>query len=431
MRLRTVPIVVLALAASIVLGLLTPILMPAFAQTQIQTVALQPGQQMLLTCASGLTAAFTANQASVVCAASKPSTTATPTAAPTATGTPAPTATSGPNPTATSTPPPVTNPPPSTHGIFISAAELASRPMSGAAWSHVKSVADGGWGSGCLADLNCNNDTDILAGALVYARTGQASYRAKVADALMASMGSESGSRALEVSRNIQSEVIAADLIDFHSYDAGRDATFRAWLKTIHNETFSGMSIVQCDEHRPNNWGMHCGSARVAIDRYLGDTADLARAAQVFKGWLGDRTSYAGFSYGTLDWQSNPSAPVGVNPVGATIAGHNVDGVLPDDQRRAGGFTWPPQHENYVWEALQGATVEAEMLQRAGYDAWHWSNNALLRAVTWQYTVNNFPPTGDDTWEPWLVNHAYGSHFATTAANTGKNMGYTDWVFGP
>ena len=104
--------------------------------------------------------------------------------------------------------------------------------------------------------------------------------------------------------------------------------------------------------------------------------------------------------------------------------------MLPDDQRRAGGFTWPPQKENYVWEALQGAVVEAHLLSRAGYDAWNWSNKAMLRSVNWEYNVNNFPATGDDTWEIWMVNRAYGSSFAVSSCNTGKNMGYTDWMFG-
>jgi len=79
-------------------------------------------------------------------------------------------------------------------------------------------------------------------------------------------------------------------------------------------------------------------------------------------------------------------------------AGHeSIDGVLPDDQRRAGGFTWPPQKENYVWEGLQGAVVQAEVLHRAGYDTWNWSDKALLRAVTWETIIAKFPAQSDDT----------------------------------
>ncbi|MEP7189994.1 MAG: hypothetical protein ABI901_12455, partial [Roseiflexaceae bacterium] len=146
-------------------------------------------------------------------------------------------------------------------------------------------------------------------------------------------------------------------------------------------------------------------------------------------GWLGDRTAYAGFTYGQLDWQADASKPVGINPKGATKNGRNVDGVLPDDQRRAGGFTWPAPKENYVWEALQGAVVQAELLSHAGYDAWNWSDRAMWRAVNWEYTVNGFPATGDDTFEIYIINHAYGSSFSVGAANTGKNLDFTDWLY--
>ena len=151
-------------------------------------------------------------------------------------------------------------------------------------------------------------------------------------------------------------------------------------------------------------------------------------AANVFKGWLGDRAAYASFSYGELYWQSNPNNPVGINPKGATIQGHDVDGVLPDDQRRGCAFTWPPCKENYTWEALQGASVQAQLLSRAGYDVWNWSDKALYRAVNWLYNVNGYRPEGDDVFIPWIINKAYGTSFSTTTpVAIGKNMSYTDW----
>jgi hypothetical protein len=78
---------------------------------------------------------------------------------------------------------------------------------------------------------------------------------------------------------------------------------------------------------------------------------------------------------------------------------------------------------------LRGAVVQAELLQRAGYDAWNWSDKALLRAVMWETNVARFPAQGDDAWQIWLVNHAYGTTFPTSAATTGKNMGFTDWMY--
>ena len=319
--------------------------------------------------------------------------------------------------------------PRSSTGLWISHAELARLPMSGSAWNHLKAVADGNLGTPKIADQNSTHDTSTLAVALVYARTGNNSYRTKAAGAILAALGTERGGRTLALGRNLVSYIIAADLIDLQRYDAGKDRQFRAWLAAARTETLDGKTLISTHEVRPNNWGTHAGASRVAVDLYLGDTADLARAAQVFAGWLGDRSAYAGFTYGDLSWQVDPSKPVGINPKGATKNGHSIDGVLPDDQRRAGGFSWPAPKENYVWEALQGAVVQAELLSRAGYDAWNWSDKALWRAFAWEYSVNSFAAQGDDTWQIYVINHAYGTNFPTMGGSTGKNMDYTDWVF--
>lgn len=308
--------------------------------------------------------------------------------------------------------------------------EVKALPMSGNGWNAVSSAAKSSWGSPCLADLNCNFDVNLLAGALYAVRTGDETMRTKVANGIYATYtgGSENGSRALEISRNLQATVIAADLIGY------RTPEFENWLRAVRGKTFSGKTIVSCNEDRPNNWGTHCGAARIAIARYLGDTGDLAAAAKIFHGWLGARSEYASFEWGNLSWQSNKSAPVGINPMGATIDGYNVDGVLPDDQRRSGtnsgNFTWPPPKENYVWEALQGASVQATMLTRAGYPAFEWENKALYRAANWLFNVDKFPPDGDDQWIPWVINKGYGVHTfpAADVGSTGKNMGFTNWT---
>jgi hypothetical protein len=103
--------------------------------------------------------------------------------------------------------------------------------------------------------------------------------------------------------------------------------------------------------------------------------------------------------------------------------------VLPDDQRRAGTFRWPPPKENYVYEGLQGALAEAVILHRAGYDVFNWQDRALLRAFQWLHTQASFPATGDDSWEPYVVNKYYGTSFpAPVPSKPGKNVGWTDWT---
>ncbi|NUM65113.1 hypothetical protein HUU39_07515 [candidate division KSB1 bacterium] len=173
----------------------------------------------------------------------------------------------------------------------------------------------------------------------------------------------------------------------------------------------------------------HAGASRAAIAAYLGDRAELDRVAQVFKGWLGDRSAYAGFTFGDLSWQADTAHPVAINPKGALKNGRNIDGVLPDDQRRGGPFRWPPPQENYVYEALQGALVQAVILHRAGYPVWEWQDQALLRAFVWLHAQANFPATGDDSWQTHLINHFYHTDFpAPVPSRPGKNAGWTDWT---
>lgn len=389
---------------------------------------ISPGSSVLLSCTTQINVRpQSAQEVEVLCDA----TTSVATNVPTSTSTRTPTNT--PVPSSTSTPVVPTNTPASASaGIWLSPTEIAALPTSGAAWTSVLNAANSSWGSPNLADLNSNHDTLTLAGAMVYARQGDPAMATKVMNALMSAIGTESGSRSLETSRNITSYVVAADLINFRVLDPTREAQWRAWLTALRNKDLSGRTIVSTQEDRPNNWGTMASAARIAIDRYIGDNSDLGRAATVFHGWLGDRSLYAGFEYGELDWQCNPSAPVGVNPVGCMKDGHNIDGVLPDDQRRTGSWTWPAPKGSYPHEALQGAFVAAQLLTKAGYPAWEWENQALRRAYVWLYTVNNNPPSGDDSGYPFLVNHAYGTTFApgSDPNRSGKNMCCMSWTHG-
>lgn len=312
--------------------------------------------------------------------------------------------------------------------IWISRRALMARPVSGAAWERLKQQADAAAGVPNLKDQNQMNNVYVLAKALVYARTGQTRYRDEVRAQCMAAIGTEVGGRTLALGRELAAYVIAAGLVGLEPEE---DDVFRNWLRTCLSENLDGQTLRSTHEKRPNNWGTHAGASRAAIAVYLGDRAELARTAKVFRGWLGDRSAYAGFSYGNLSWQSDEARPVGINPLGASKLGHSVDGVLPDDQRRAGDFLWPAPKENYVYEALQGAVVEAVILSNAGYDVWNWSDRALLRAYGWLYAVADYPAEGDDTWQAPLIDHFYRtSLWNGSRVSPGKNMGWTDWTHG-
>ncbi len=311
-------------------------------------------------------------------------------------------------------------------GIWTSPGELASLTASGSAWNSLLEEANRAVGTPNIADQDDDTDVRVLAKALVYARTGNQSHRTQVIDACTRAIGTEAGGRTLALGRNLIGYVLAADLVGL---PAAVDDDFRAWLRTCLTETLDGRTLRSTHEDRPNNWGTHAGASRAAVAVYLGDEAELERCAQVFKGYLGDRSAYADFKYGDLSWQADPSRPVGINPRGAVKDGHSIDGVLPDDQRRSGGFTWPPAQENYAWEALQGALAQALVLHRAGYDVWEWEDQALLRAVRWLHEECDFPAEGDDTWQPHVVNYFYGEDFpAPVPSRHGKNVGWTDWT---
>jgi hypothetical protein len=336
--------------------------------------------------------------------------------------------------------------------IWLTAREVQRLPMSGAAWAGVKAVADEPLPRAQVSDQRSLHDTTTLAVALVAARMGNPGYRRKAADAIMEAIGTEdgplsAGTRILPVARNLSSYVVAADLIDLRGYDPALEERFQVWLKELRTRVWDGRrTLAEEYETNASNHGTMAGQSVIAIAAYLGDAVALTRAAHVFRGWLGDRRSHVFSRYGAqenladvLSFMPNPAQPRPVNPAGARKGGHNVDGVLPAEWGRCGGFRWPPCYTDYVWGGLSGALVSAEMLYRAGYaDVYEWEDRALLRAYHRLHEMSLLDPvwrseatTGDDSWQPWLVNYAYDTSFPTVSpTRPGKNMGWTDWTHG-
>jgi hypothetical protein len=320
-------------------------------------------------------------------------------------------------------------PPAEVDGIWISPEEIAALPTDGAAWESVLEHAMAAPGTPDLADQDQDDNIAVLARAFVCVRLDDATMCESVRTSVMAAIGTEDGGRTLALGRELFAYVVAAELVGLADED---DAAFREWLAGVVVEELDGRTLVSTHEERPNNWGTHAGASRLAAAIYLGDEDAIQRCADVFHGWLGARDVYAEFEYGDLWWQADADAPVGINPVGAMRDGHSIDGVIPDDQRRAGDFAWPPPQENYVYGALEGALVQAVLLHRRGHAAFDWEEQAILRAVEWLHDEAAYPAEGDDTWQPHVVNHFYGTDFpAEVPAATGKNVAYTDWTHAP
>jgi len=328
--------------------------------------------------------------------------------------------------------------------IWISAAELATRPTSGETWNRMFEAAnmvnlvaaEGGHGS--------IHDVYVMAAALVAVRFDDNVRRQVVADNILKAVTNhiENDGNSLSLTRSLPGYIIAADLIDLKNFAPAIDSTFRDWLQfVVYDTTLDDATQVDKHETRGNNHGTQAGVVRIAADIYLDKANDLQRAAMVFQGWLGDSSAYKDFSWGNLCWQVDPGNPVGILPKGATmfVAGdiRDVDGVQPDDQRRAGcpqnQTKWPPRTDTHVWGGLQGAVGQAYLLSRAGFDAWNWSDQAIARAVAWQHDPlrGNAPAESDDFWILPLVDSVYAtSYWAGNPVGYGKQLGWTDWTHG-
>lgn len=313
-----------------------------------------------------------------------------------------------------------------TKGIWLSADEVKALPTSGQAWDRVNAAANGNWGSVNLGDNNSLHDTYTLAGALVGVRTGNTTLISKTRAAVMSTLNS-GYARVLELARNITCYVIAADLVGLPASD---ESKFKTYLTGLLTKPLSGHSggtnLITTAELSANNWGDMSRAAVAAIAVYTGNQSALDRVANAQKEFLGEITSQH-LNYTSTNWHTLPLH--GINASGATISGHSVDGVIPEDQRRTGEFAWPAPKGSYPWEGMQGALVAGVILQRAGKVNINDGNFALRRAYNWLFNVNQNPASGDDAYQAWVFNEVTGTSFPTIAVSSpGKNMGWTDWT---
>lgn len=337
-------------------------------------------------------------------------------------------------------------PPPRAPGdyLLMTRAELLALPTSGPGWDAVLADAVGPPGRARLRDQDVRHGVTTLAAALVYARTGDADFRERARGEILEVIGTEregANNSILALGRQLGSYVLAADFIDLSGAD---DARFRAWLDPLRTRRLGGhgrwTSLAATHEDSANNWGAFAGASRIAASLYLGDGADVALAARVLRGFLGDATAWNRFQpvEESASWACDAQVFVPINPP-CRRAGIDLDGAIVRDIDRGGSRRWPPGDAGigYTLEALQGLTLQAELLTENGYgDAWRWSNEALRRAAQ---LVTRAGEAGGESWNrspishgvPWLLNARYGLGLPTEPAGQGRVLGYTDWLYGP
>ena len=336
--------------------------------------------------------------------------------------------------------------------MWISRSELLSLPASGSAWDNMRSIAYGNWGTADFKDQGNKHAINTLAGAFVYARTGNPSLRIRVRDGIIAAKQSldessewQTRQGVLAFSRQLGAYVISADLINLKDFDPSADDEFRTWLRTIRTTDVGThgrwKSVAYTCENAAANWGTFACASRIAASIYLGDTADVQRSASILRAFFGERNAYPanapgknGYFQHTADYQSswtcNEATWTGINPA-CVKSGINVDGALVEDASRGGGCcVLQGDGMMYSWEALQGLFVSAELLYHTGAygNPYSWSNQALKRAMDMMQR-SGWDISNVATYLPWMANARYGTSYPQAASSSGRIMSWGDWLY--
>jgi hypothetical protein len=340
----------------------------------------------------------------------------------------------------------------SSGGMWITSSELMNLPTSGASWDKIRNAAYGSWGTANLQNQDNKHAIYTLAGALVYARTGDTALQSKVRDAILAAKRSldesaewQSVNGVLAAGRQIGAYVISADLINLKSYDAAADNEFRSWLGLIRTTNIGThgrwTNIRFTCENATANWSAFACASRIAASIYLGDTADVQRSSLIIRALLGERSAYPNDAPGrnsyfqhTAAYQSSWACDdpnwTGVNTP-CVKSGVNLDGVLVEDASRGGGCcVLQGDGIMYSWESLQGLFVSTELLYRTGSygNPYNWSNQALRRAVDFM-ARSGWGISTAAMYVPWMTNKRYGTFYPAGSSISGRIMGWGDWLY--
>ncbi|MBN2411924.1 T9SS type A sorting domain-containing protein [candidate division KSB1 bacterium] len=316
-------------------------------------------------------------------------------------------------------------------GIWTSAEELAGKPMEGPAWEAVLSAANNASpNAASVSDQDSNNNAEILAAGIVYARTGESKYRDKVVVACekLANAG-KPDDRTLAWARETGAYAMAADLVGY------KTSEFELWLRNMAENYVAtdDRTLLGMFKKRPNNWGTQGFGSLCAIYAFLQDTV---RLNEVRNYWI---QSVVGpkpdeLTYGDdLSWHVDTNNLRLINPKGAVKQGLNIDGIIPDDMRRGTSFKNPPEHTGYAWETLQGIVMGARILERCGMPIWAVADSAIYRAfyaiqVRWENQFGGWKAEGDDLWMLPFLDAAYGTNWSDGQPERvwehGKNTGW-------
>ncbi len=332
-------------------------------------------------------------------------------------------------------------------GLFISQSEVMALPMSGPEWNHVRAVADSAWGPATMTNQSSLTMNKVFAGALVYARTGDATYKTKVIDKIK-EVAVAGPLDSLAMFRQMGSYVRAAVLVGMPKDTVvASGETWGEWATRMMTDPVGDHHKWDSVEHgayAPNTYGAYARDAYVSLALYNDDSDRLLNAYKITARWLGDLQFPNPFEKPTNEAMANgwycatdfdTTAPAHylavqgvINPANceASKAGVNVEGASP------GG---PPptitgDGLDSQLAALDGTLAAAIMLSRHGYpEIWMAGDRAFKRnavrinanasASTWPALFRNIPH---------IVNDLYGTSLPEAATQTGRSLGFTDWL---
>jgi len=343
--------------------------------------------------------------------------------------------------------------------MIITQAELMALPTSGVPYTFMKTQADSVFPGVNLCNQDNKNAACTLAAALMYARTGQTSYKDKVITQLTvvknttgATMSNDPNCRSLSVGRQVAGYVISADLIGY------RDPAFVSWVDWI-RDFYIGhhgrwTTVEETAKNSCANWGAWCMASLTACALYLGDTAELSKMNDLMNAiLLGDRAAYkraitpiptnAPPEAQWLDYFQKTNAwdetychdPVNWWAVNPASAGEKSGCIVEDMARSEGPYPkFDETGSQYSWETMGGWMLTARLLYHAGYtDIYARGDKALLRCAQFLKNVaGGYPPPYSGMNVPLTqVNKVYGVNYGPLygdGTGLGRMWAYTDWL---
>ncbi len=271
--------------------------------------------------------------------------------------------------------------------FFITDAQLASLPRSGAAWDRLVRISERDPGTPTLAPLDNLFPPNLIGIALRWRMDGGGKGAAFVKGKILAAIGTESqADQPLNPYRSIAALLAAASLIRMD------DTGFDAWVASLPDKVLPGQenwnTLRKCNRTAGANWGRMAAPSLLAVALWLGDDALVAEVVATSRRWAGDLSvpnTFQSQSSVSPGWMSPglsyPANQGSINPAGPNLdlAGANC----PDASR---GSTAPPLRDSgqsYTLESFEGQLAVANMLSNAGLfplaQVLAWGGDALRR----------------------------------------------------